>query len=88
MRVLFRMRAGELEPAATDALLEAGRNAVVLSLAAPDAKDTPVARLSRRSRGENLGGANAMISLRRRLVHIEHTAERVAALAAKVTKLG
>ena len=43
--------------------------------------------LSRRSRSENLGGPNAMISLRRRLVHIERTAERVAALAAKVTKL-
>ena len=88
MRVLFRMRASELEPAATDALLETARTAVALSLGAPDAKDAPVARLSRRSRRENLGGANAMTSLRRRLVHIERTAERVAALAAKVAKLG
>jgi uncharacterized membrane protein YccC len=87
MRVLFRMRASELEPAATDALLEAARTNVALSLGAPDAKDAPAMRLSRRSRSENLGGANAMISLRRRLVHIEHTAERVAALAARVTKL-
>ena len=87
MRVLFRMRAGELEPAATEALLEAARTNVALSLATPDAKDAPVARLSRRSRSENLGGPNAMTSLRRRLVHIERTAERVAALAAKVTSL-
>jgi tellurite resistance protein len=88
MRVLFRMRAGELEPAATEALLETARTNVALSLGAPDAKDATVARLSRRSRSENLGGANAMISLRRRLIHIEHAAERVAALAVKVTKPG
>jgi uncharacterized membrane protein YccC len=87
MRVLFRMRASELEPAATEALLEAARTNVALSLAAPDAKDAPAARLSRRSRSENLGGPNAMTSLRRRLVHIERTADRVAALAAKVTML-
>jgi uncharacterized membrane protein YccC len=86
MRVLFRMRASELEPAATDALLEAARTNVALSLGAPDAKDAPAIRLSRRTRGENLGGANAMISLRRRLVHIERTAERVGALAAKAVK--
>jgi uncharacterized membrane protein YccC len=86
MRVLFRMRAGELEPTATDTLLEAARTNVALSLGAPEAKDAPAMRLSRRSRSENLGGANAMISLRRRLIHIEHTAERVAALAARVTK--
>ena len=88
MRVLFRMRAGELEPAATDALLETARTYVTLALGAPDAKDAPVARLSRRSRSENLGGPNAMISLRRRLIHIERSAEQVAALAAKVAKLG
>jgi uncharacterized membrane protein YccC len=86
MRVLFRLRAGELEPAVTDALLETARTAVALALGAPDATDAPVPRLSRRSRSENLGGPNAMISLRRRLVHIERTAERVAALAAKVVK--
>ncbi len=85
MRVLFRMRAGELEPAVADALLETARTNVAMSLAAPGAKDAPVPRLSRRSLRENLGGANAMISLRRRLVHIERTAERVAALAARAT---
>ncbi|MGA7675317.1 MAG: FUSC family membrane protein [Rhizomicrobium sp.] len=88
MRVLFRMRASELEPGGTDALLETARTAVALSLGAPDAKEAPAMRLSRRSRSENLGGANAMISLRRRLVHIERTAERVGALAAKVAKPG
>jgi len=89
MRVLFRLRAKELEPASADALLETARTNVVLALAAHDSKVAPVARLSRRSLGESLGGANAMISLRRRLIHIERTAERVAAMAtAAVRDLG
>jgi uncharacterized membrane protein YccC len=83
MRVLFRLRAKELEPAPTDAQLDSARRDVEQALAAPaGASDVP-ARISRRAMTENLGGANAMISLRRRLVHIERTAERVAALAAK-----
>ena len=60
---------------------------VMLSLEVHEAKDASLARLSRRSLGENIGGKNAMVSLRRRLIHIEKTAERVAALAAKaITK--
>jgi len=86
MRVLFRLRAKELEPAAADALLETARTNVALALAAHEAKDTHPARLSRRSLGESLGGANAMISLRRRLIHIERMAERVAALAATAVR--
>jgi uncharacterized membrane protein YccC len=88
MRVLFRMRAAELDAAATEALLETARTNVALSLGASDAKDAPALRLSRRTIAENLGGANAMTSLRRRLVHIELAAERVGALAAKALKLG
>jgi len=83
MRVLFRLRARELDPAAADQLLQAARANVETTLAAHHAKDTPLARLSRRSLGASLGGHNAMVSLRRRLIHIERTAERVAALAAK-----
>jgi len=86
MRVLFRMRAGELDAAATEAMLETARTNVALSLGASDAKDAPALRLSRRSIADNLGGANAMTSLRRRLVHIELAAERVGALAAKASK--
>ena len=86
MRVLFRRRGEELEPEATEALLETARTNVALSLAAHEAKDAPVPRLSRRSLGDSIGGQNAMISLRRRLIHIEHAAERVSALAAKATK--
>ena len=85
MRVLFRLRAAELEPDATEALLETARTNVTLSLGAHETKDVPVSHLSRRSLGENIGGKNAMVSLRRRLIHIEKTAERVAALAAKAT---
>ena len=88
MRVLFRLRKGELDPEATEALLDTARASVSATLDARDAKDAPVLRLSRRSRIENLGGANAMTSLRRRLVHIERTAAQVAALAAKVAKQG
>jgi hypothetical protein len=83
MRVLFRMRAKELDPAATDKLLETARNNVALALDSHEAKDAPVARLSRRSLGANLGGHNAKVSLTRRLIHIERTAERVGSLAVK-----
>ncbi len=87
LRVLFRLRTSELEPGATDALLETARTSVAMSLGARDGKDAPAMRLSRRTRRENLSGANAMTSLRRRLVHIELAAERVGALAEKVIKL-
>ena len=86
MRVLFRTRAKELDPAATDQLLETARTNVALALGAHEAKDAPAARLSRRSLGANLGGHNARVSLTRRLIHIERTAERVGALAAKALR--
>jgi len=86
MRVLFRMRAKELEPETTERLLEIARNNVALTLESHATKEAPVARLSRRSLGESLGGHNATISLTRRLIHIERTAERVAALADRAVR--
>ena len=88
MRVLFRMRKHELEPRASELLLETARGNVELALSAHEARETLPARLSRRSLGESLGGHNAMVSLRRRLIHIERTAERVGALAGKAIKGG
>ncbi len=87
MRVLFRTRKHELDPVTTERLLETARSNVELALTAHEAKTAPQSRLSRRSLGESLGGHNAIVSLTRRLVHIERTAERVSALAGKVLKL-
>lgn len=84
MRVLFRMRKNELDAVAADTLLDIARTNVALTLDGRAAKEAP-ARLSRRSLGKSLGGQNAMVSLRRRLVHIERNAERVVALAARAT---
>jgi uncharacterized membrane protein YccC len=84
MRVLFRMRKNELDPAAADTVLEVARANVGLAFDGHAAKGVP-ARLSRRSLGSSLGGRNAMVSLRRRLIHIERNVERVAALAARAT---
>jgi len=86
MRVLFRTRKAELDADATEKLLATARSNLVLTLDAGTAKQVHTARLSRRSLGASLGGHNAMVSLTRRLIHIERTAERVAALAAAVTK--
>lgn len=86
MRVLFRNRGRELDPDATARLLETARINVALTLSAHEAKDAPQSRLSRRSLGASLGGHNAMVSLTRRLIHIERTAERLSALAAKALK--
>ena len=88
MRVLFRMRAKELDPEVTERVLEIARANLALTLASHEAKDAPVARISRRSMGDSLGGHNAMLSLTRRLIHIERTAERVAALAGKALHAG
>jgi uncharacterized membrane protein YccC len=86
MRVLFRMRKYELDPHAAEHLLEMARANVELALAGHEVREAQPARLSRRSLGESLGGHNAMVSLRRRLIHIERTAERVAALAGKAVR--
>ncbi|MDE2183798.1 MAG: FUSC family protein [Alphaproteobacteria bacterium] len=86
MQVLFRMRKGELDFRAADALLEAAQANVTLSLSSRKAYAS-IGRLSRRSLGHNLGGHDAMVSLRRRLVHIEHNTKRVATLAARVSQM-
>jgi uncharacterized membrane protein YccC len=86
MRVLFRMRGKELDPRVTERVLETARNNVAIALSGHDPKAPQLARLSRRSLGASLGGHNAMVSLTRRLIHIERTAERVSALAGRVLK--
>jgi uncharacterized membrane protein YccC len=80
MRVIFRVRAKELEPEPTDALLAATRQTATAAFAIGADKPPP----SPRGRSEApLGGANAAASLKRRLVHIERASERVAALSAR-----
>lgn len=86
MRVLFRTRKNELDPDATENLLATARGNIALTLVAQGAKESSRDRLSRRSLGASLGGHNAMVSLTRRLIHIERTAERVAALASRIPK--
>lgn len=87
MRVLFRTRKNELDPVTTERILETARANVELSLTAHEPKASPQGHLSRRSLGDSLGGHNAMVSLTRRLIHIERAAKRVSALAGKVLKL-
>jgi uncharacterized membrane protein YccC len=85
MRVLFRNRAKELDPDATEKLLTTARINLELTFGG-GVKDGPTGRLSHRSLGASLGGHNAMVSLTRRLIHIERAATRVAALAARIPK--
>lgn len=87
MRVLFRSRKQELNPDATEKLLEQARANVALALNTPEVKDFTSPRLSRRSLGESLGGHSAMVSLTRRLIHIERMAGRVSALATQSLKI-
>lgn len=86
MRVLFRTRKNELDAEAAEKLLDAARENVALTLTSPETKDKAPMRLSRRSLGDSLGGHNAMVSLTRRLIHIERAAGRVSALAAQYFK--
>jgi hypothetical protein len=86
MRVLFRTRKNELDAEAAEKLLDTARENVSLTLTTPDIKDKTPMRLSRRSLGDSLGGHNAMVSLTRRLIHIERAAGRVSALAAQYFK--
>ncbi len=75
MRVLFRRRSKELEPEPTDALLAEVSTRVLAAFdgAREPAPDT----LSRYE------GTSAQMALKRRLVHVERTTERVAALGAR-----
>jgi uncharacterized membrane protein YccC len=86
MRVLFRTRKAELDPDATEKLLASARSNIDQTLDTQAVREGPKGHLHRRSLGESLGGHNAMVSLTRRLIHIERTAERVATLAARIPK--
>ncbi len=83
MRVLFRTRSGELDPEATERLLGIARANVELTLSAHEPEHKHKMHLFRRSMGESLGGHSAMVSLTRRLIHIERSAERVSTLAVR-----
>jgi uncharacterized membrane protein YccC len=84
MRVLFQRRMKELEPMATDALL-AETSMRVLAAFAGGGSEAPKDTLARRGIGDT-GGTSAEISLKRRLVHVEHAAERVAALSGRAMR--
>ena len=84
MRVLFQRRMKELDPIATDALL-AETCARVLGAFAGGETEAPKDTLARRGIGD-AGGTSAEIALKRRLVHVERAAERVAALSGRAMK--
>ncbi|MBV9541033.1 MAG: FUSC family protein [Alphaproteobacteria bacterium] len=81
MQVLFATRASELTPNA-DSLTQEMRTRVIDILSSPSQEKAP-ARLSKTS-NDDLYQPNGMSVLKRRLVHIEHAAKRVAALAAEL----
>ncbi|HVU21752.1 MAG TPA: FUSC family membrane protein, partial [Rhizomicrobium sp.] len=86
MRVLFRRRAAELEPVSTEELLAQSRQRATATFAlGGDPKAAPNV-LSRRSFEQQVESPSAAYSLRRRLVHIDRTSERVAALAARALR--
>lgn len=82
MRVLFRMRKDELTDHA-ETLLERARSNVDATLGAFVGTAEPHGHLSHKKLGAYLGGTNAMISLRRRLIHLDRAAQRVAARASR-----
>ena len=86
MRVLFRMRDKELEPLSTEELLSLCRNNVTATFSLGGNPDAAPESLSRRGFAEAAEGTRAAMSLKRRLVHIERTAERVAGLAARALR--
>lgn len=82
MRVLFRMRKDELTETA-EPLLAWAREDVDTTLSTFIGKNEPHGHLSRKNLGASLGGTNAIIALRRRLVHLDRAAQRVAARASR-----
>jgi uncharacterized membrane protein YccC len=86
MRVLFRMREKELEPVSTEELLALCRQNVTATFSLGGNPDAMPENLSRRGFAEAAEGTLAAMSLKRRLVHIERTAERVAGLAARALR--
>jgi hypothetical protein len=87
MRVLFRMRERELEPVSTEELLALCRQNVTATFSLGGKPGAMPDNLSRRGFAEAAEGTLAAMSLKRRLVHIERTAERVAGLAARALRV-
>jgi uncharacterized membrane protein YccC len=85
MRVLFRLRKDELDPKQADELLAGARKSVAETFAASGATKPGAPQRLRQSLGD-LGGANATVSLRRRLVYVERAAKRVADLAVRALR--
>jgi uncharacterized membrane protein YccC len=83
MPVLMRLRKGELDAAEADRMIGAVRDTVT-SVLSPDAEPVPEDRTHLPREGlSGLGLHTGMGVLTRRLVHIEHTARKVARLAAR-----
>ena len=80
MQVLYSMRGAELDKIANAESFTAEMRARVLDVLSTAAPAKAPPRLSKTSR-DDLAQPNAMAVLKRRLVHIEHAARRVAGLA-------
>ncbi|HEX4292929.1 MAG TPA: FUSC family membrane protein [Rhizomicrobium sp.] len=81
MQVLFAMRGAELDKAPNSETLTAEMRTRVLAILGAAEPDKAPPRLSKTAQ-DDLYQPNALSVLRRRLVHIEHAARRVARLAA------
>jgi uncharacterized membrane protein YccC len=83
MPVLVKLRAGELDAEGADAAIAAVRQRVV-QLLAPERRDgDSIAPSPPREGFQAMQSNYAMVVLNRRLTHIEHTARKVAKLAAR-----
>jgi uncharacterized membrane protein YccC len=82
MQVILRGRANQIDASRAEELLAIARQNALTDLSAKPER-APQANRLRRLSGEELANANAMTILRRRLVHIEKSASRVAALASR-----
>jgi uncharacterized membrane protein YccC len=83
MPVLVKLRAGELDPDGADAAIAQTRARVVALLQPDAAGDGEAAAMPPRRGMAEWGHSQAMEVLDRRLTHIEHTARKVARLAAR-----
>ncbi len=83
VQVLLRRRAAEIAPDHAEALLAEAREAVLKTLPQTPPGTEAVGRISRKGLNE-VPTTTALSILRRRLVHIEHAAKKVAQLAAKL----
>jgi uncharacterized membrane protein YccC len=86
MRILFRRRAAELEPVSTDELLAQARQSAAATFVLGGEPKANPGSLSRRTFEQQMENQNAATVLKRRLIHISRTSQRVAALAARALK--